>query len=270
MAAHHSKCFALLLLSLSLFGCGGIVNDQDSPAPRATPTPAPVTAPVTITAAQVFSASIGQVWTFRNGYGDLTTITIEAPPSGNYLPAGSVVFHYRKNACRAYPAAGVCGAEYLFALSPEADGSWRSIFTGFIFPDTPPAWANGSHLWTADFQQVPGMPLPYTIIPATATTGITNSVPTDYDRWDDAGVVNFDSIISGPAAARVRWQTDSYIENVSTLVYSGPGLVSDQFESACIHEKWYFAPGLGLVKVIPLDNGSCTPGDPLLTMERIS
>ena len=66
---------------------------------------------VTITSAEVFSPRIGDVWTFRNGYGDLTTITLELPPAGNYLPAGSVILHYRKNACRAYPAAGVCGGD---------------------------------------------------------------------------------------------------------------------------------------------------------------
>lgn len=249
-----SLLFAITIIS----GCGGA-------SPNMTPKTA---APQSITAAQVFDASmIGQTWTLQNGFGDITTITIEVPPAGNYLPANSVIFHYRKSSCNAYPAVGVCGAEYLFALSPEPDGSWRSLLTAFIFPDAPPAWANGSHLWTSDFQQVNGMPAPYTIVPANTDA---SKIPTSYDRWDDPGTDTFDSIISGPAVERVRWETDSYEENVSTPLYTGPALVSEQFESTCIHEKWYFAPGFGLVKVIPFDNGSCTPSDPQLTMQRVN
>jgi hypothetical protein len=252
---------SILLLSLIIIsGCGG-----NAPAPSPATSQA-----VTITSAQVFTPHAGDVWTFRNGYGDLTTIRLEAVPPSNLIPTGSISFHYTKNSCRAYWGAGICDADLQFILSPQPDGSWVSLASLFSFPTQIPDYMNGHHTLTADFVQVPGMPMPYTIIPATATTGKTTSIATQYDRFDAFDVLSFDSVISGPAVARVRWQTDSYIENVSTPVYSGPALVSEQFESACIHEKWYFAPGHGLVKVIPLDNGSCTPSDPLLTMERIS
>jgi hypothetical protein len=266
MAAHYFTCLTLLL-SLSLFGCGGITPPVTGDhQPLATPTPAAVT----ITAAQVFTPHVGDVWTFKNGYGDITTITMEAVPASNLVPAGSISLVYTKNSCRAYWGAGICDALLHFVLSPQPDGSWVSMASLFYFPTQIPDYMNGHHMATSDTIQVPGMPMPYTIVPASATTGITNSVLTMYDRWDESDVLTFDSVISGPAAARVRWQTDSYIENVSTPIYSGPALVSEQFESTCIHEKWYFAPGHGLVKVIPLDNGSCTVSDPLLTMERIS
>lgn len=256
------KILALFSLSLTIFisGCGG-----NSTAPVSTSTQI-----VTITAAQVFTPHAGDVWTFKNGYGDITKITQEALPPSNLIPAGSISFHYTKNSCRAYWGAGICDADLQFILSPQVDGSWVSPASLFSFPTQIPDYMNGHRTLTADFVQVPGMPVPYTIIPATATTGKTTSVPTQYDRFDSFDVLSFDSIVSGPAVARVRWQTDSYIENVSTPIYSGPALVSEQFESSCIHEKWYFAPGHGLVKVIPLDNGSCTPGDPNLTMERIN
>lgn len=252
-----------LLLSLTIFvsGCGG--NAVISPIPA----PAQI---VTITAAQVFTPRVGDVWTFRNGYGDITTITIEAVPPSNFLPSGSINWHYRKNACRAYWGAGICDADFQFTLSPRPDGSWVSLASLYNFPTQIPDYMNGHHMGTSEFLQVPSMPVPYTTIPATATTGITNSTPTQYDRYDALDVLSFDSIVSGPASARVRWQTDSYIDNVQTPVYSGPALIGEYFESSCIHEKWYFAPGHGLVKVIPLDNGSCIPTDPMLTMERIS
>lgn len=233
--------------------------------PVASPTPI-----VTITAAQVFTPRVGDVWTFKNGYGDITKITLESVPPSNLLPTGSISFHYTKSNCRAYWGAGICGAELQFILSPQSDGSWVSMASLFSFPTQIPDYMNGHNTLTADFVQVPGMAVPYTIIPATATAGTTKSVPTEYDRWDAYDVLSADSIISGTATARVRWQTDSYIENVDTPVYSGPALVSEQFESKCIHEKWYFAPGHGLVKVIPLDNGSCSAGDPMLVMEKIS
>jgi hypothetical protein len=264
--SRFGKCLLFLIL-VSAIGCGGQTPrlPQDGGDPKPTPTPASVT----ITASQVFTPHVGDVWTFKNGYGDITTITMEAVTS-NYLPTGSISWVYQKNACRAYWGAGICDALLHFVLSPQPDGSWVSMASLFYFPTQVPDYMNGHHSLTADFVQVPGMPVPYTIIPASATTGVTTSVPTEYDRYDKYDVLTFDSVISGAPTARVPWRTDSYIENVSTPVYTGPALVSEQFESTCIHEKWYFAPGHGLVKVIPLDNGSCTPSDPNLTLVKIN
>lgn len=266
MTRRYSMAASFALL-LALSGCGGITPPvTGNPHPLATPTPAAIT----ISGDQVFAPHVGDVWTFKNGYGDVTTITLEAVPASNLVPAGSISLVYQKNSCRAYWGAGICDALLHFVLSPQPDGSWASMASLFYFPTQVPDYMSGHHMGTSDTIQVPGMPMPYTIVPASATTGITNSGPTMYDRWDATDVLSFDSIISGSAAARVRWQTDSYIENVSTPIYEGPALVSEQFESTCIHEKWYFAPGHGLVKVIPLDNGSCTATDPLLAMERIN
>lgn len=250
----------LSLLFLTLTACGQIVKPNSATVQNPS---------VTLTAAQVFSPHINDVYTFRDGYGHTIWITVQAAPS-NFMPAGTINFVIQKNSCQAYWAVGICDALIHFALSPQPDGSWVSMASLFYFPTQLPDYANGHRMMTSNYLQVPGMPVPYTIVPASATSGFTSYNPTYYDRYDAYDAFTFDSIVSGPLVDRVRWQTNSYIENVSTPVYTGPAMVSEQFESNCIHEKWYFAPGLGLVKIIPLDNGSCTPTDPLKTIVRIS
>ena len=76
-----------------------------------------------------------------------------------------------------------------------------------------------------------------------------------------------------------QWRTEFYIEDVSTPIYSGPAAVSEQRENCnatftnagCGHEKWWFAPGLGLVKVWQINSTSGVEGDldPKLTMVRV-
>src|SRR5581483_2856934 len=75
------------------------------------------------------------------------------------------------------------------------------------------------------------------------------------------------------------WRTDSYITNICIPFnqWCGNVLVSEQWEACdtttwngtggCVHEKWYFAPRLGLVKVDLFNqdgngegNGFCTLG----------
>lgn len=253
----------LLTLTLAMTGCGSHAQTQ---RPIASSVPA-----ATITAAQVFDPQkqLNHTWTFVNGYGDTTWITVQ-PVTSDFMPTGTVNLVFQKNSCRAYWGAGICDALIHFALSPQPDGSWASMTTLFDFPAQIPAYANGHRMITSDFMPVSGMFTPYTIIPASATDGKLESVSTDYDRYDAYDAYTFNSIVYGQPSARVFWQTTSYIENVTTPVYSGPALVSEQFESSCIHEKWYLAPDLGIVKIVPLDNGSCTPSDPNLAIVRIS
>lgn len=266
----------LFVLMLFITNCGGQIvprlpRDGGGPFPTPTPVPTPMPAPITLTAADVFSPSLNQVWTFQDGYGNQLYITQQAAVPSDYLPANAINFVYQKNACGAYWAEGVCDALLHFVLVQQPDGSWTSPASLFDFPTQIPDYMNGHRQQTSNFLQVPGEPVPYTIIPASATTGVITSVPTQYDRYDAPDVYTFDSVVSGSPAERVNWTTTSYIENVTTPVYSGPALVSEQFESACIHEKWYFAPGhIGLVKIVPLDNGSCVAGDLKLTMVRIN
>lgn len=237
-----------------------------SPLTPATPPP------LTLTAAQVYTPSLGTQWTFQNGYGDLTFITQQAATPSDYLPVGSLNWVFQKNFARAYWGAGISDALLHFVLVPQPDGSYISPASLFYFPTQIPAYANGNRMLTMNITQVPGSIVPYTIIPASATAGVSISGQTQYDKYIAFGTYTFNSILGLVASpnARVQWRTTSYIENVTTPIYSGPAIVSEQFEDQCIHEKWYFAPGLGLVKIVPMDNGSCSPSDPLIAIQRIS
>ena len=264
------------VLALALAGCSGGVFAPPRPA-------------VTITAAQVFTpAMAGQRWTFRNGHGDLTQIDVESPAqaeaevsaltgqplTGNYLQPGDVIFHYTKKNCRAYWQPGLFLAELWFVLRAQPTGEVDSIASLINFPN-PPAFAN-FNLLTTDVQPVPGSRPGFVIVPASGNQD-TATVSTSFILYGVAGVLTFDSVLTSPAQAVTAWRTDAYVENVKTPAYSGPALVSEQWEgpcfpmhSACTHERWYFAPGLGLVKVAPLAIGSGQDdADPLLAMERL-
>lgn len=251
-------CFSLLS------GCGG------GPLPQASP--------VTLSAGQVFSATVGATWTFKNGYGDTTSITIQDAPAATACVQGkNIIWHYSKSADRAYWQPGVPGAELSFALHQEADGSWRSTASLISFPQSCPFCVGGWTQGTLDALSVQGQPLPYLIVPPIATQGSVVSVQTQYRAsWDLTQQTLACLSDPGPASA-VAWRTDSYIEQVSTPVYTGPAMVSEQWEGpcsasqpGCAHEKWYFAPSWGLVKVIPLDIGTGRDdADPQLAMERV-
>jgi hypothetical protein len=101
---------SIVLMLMVIAGCSG--NSA-----------APVPAPVTITAGQVFNAAmIGQTWTFQNGYGDVSTIDIQAAAfcEAGICDGKSVVMHFAKTVCvhtgnRAY-AERNCGLS--FTLKP--------------------------------------------------------------------------------------------------------------------------------------------------------
>jgi len=122
--------------------------------------------------------------------------------------------------------------------------------------------------------------IPYLIIPRSASAGSIVSDDTSYISFIVFGSMTWESIESSVEPTSISWRTDSSIELVSTPVYSGPALVSEQWESfsgpcfpsgqrGCAHEKWYFAPRIGLVRVVPIDTGTGTATDPNLVMVRI-
>ena len=288
--AKHIVAFSLLLSLTILSGCGG------------TPVPA-----ITLTAQQVFAPKVGDVWTFQNGYGAINTVTIEAPASLHRVnPDGTVtdiswndqsnvsgrtgnnvVFHYQKTDPCSYWALCIPDAELWFVLNQNQDGSWRSTASLIDFPQGCPWCSPGPAIFTSDvLDNQPGIGTPYQIIPPTLHTGDMIVDKTRVNATFNPGLT-FDNTIpagaplTGPADGEF-FETDFYIEDVSTPVYSGPASVSDQFEGPCGHEKWYFAPGWGLVKVeTPYDGGevrndpSCASfglpqtHDPKLYIERI-
>lgn len=206
---------------------------------------------------------IGQVWIFQNGYGDLTTVSVEAPGSGTGVPPGqNVVLHYTKSNARAYWMPVDPTAELWFMLHQESDGGWtaRHMFMSCTL------CVPGHTAGTLDV--VPG-PGGYTIVPAQDGLSL-NAVYQPFWQYD---VLTWDSGINSLVPGTIPWRTDSYVENVVTPVYSGPTLVSEQWENCpdvCIHEKWNFAPGMGLVRIRQLDNASgLDDADPKLWMDRI-
>lgn len=213
-----------LTLLLLLVGCGG-----------GSMTTAPATTQVAITSAQVFSNK-AETWEFKNGYGELTWVDV-SPQSD-----GSTIWHYHKNADRAYWMPDGKSAELYFFLAQDSSGAWYSTGGHII--------ARSGYPWDATHA-----PQDFTY----ATVGIDGH-PRPYLILADSGTT--DDTVFPDITAETRWKTMMYVEHGM--------LVSEQWEGPCIHEKWYFAVGRGMVKVIPFDGGSCTGLDPLLTMERIN
>jgi len=266
------KNLVLALLSLLLVGCGGNVSPRPS---------TPLSA--TITSADVFNTSmIGETWTFHNGYGDATTISIEpAPPVAAGFAGNNVVFHYRKENARSYWNPGTPDAELWFVLHQQVDNSWTSTASLIIFPEScvfctdPPNWTS----LTTNTRPIDGKPIPYAIIPASVTRGETSTIDTMYElhmAFNTKEPDFSDITLTQPPVSQVPWRNSFYSEYVSVPAYTGPAMVSEQWEGPCFpvmqpgcaHEKWYFAPALGLVQVVPLNIGAGDNADPQLTMYR--
>ena len=251
----------ILALLVVIAGSGG-----DSPA----------SAPVTITAGQVFSASmIGQTWTFQNGFGDISTIDIQAAAfcEAGICDGKSVVMHFAKKVCRSYWQPGVCGAELWFVIHLEADGSYRAIASKVKFPQGCPYSLcvpfTAPTLTTQNPQPIAGMPLPYTVIPAMGTEGQSTTVKTAYTSFWQTGVLTDDAVTPNFPVTRVPWSTTSGVQQVTTpMTGTVKALVSEQREGL-VHEIWYAVPGVGFVEFAALDFGNGKGLNPLLTMKRI-
>lgn len=268
------KIFILALLCVLLVGCGGSVKPHSSSL-----------ALTTIKSADVFNTGmIGQTWTFHNGYGDTTTISIEpAPAVAAGFGGNNVVFHFRKDNARAYWNPGTPDAELWFVLHQQADTSWTSTASLISFPKScifcknPPNWTS----LTANVRPIDGMPMPYGIIPAAAKSDTKTMIDTMYDlhmAFNDAEPDFADITLTQPTVAQVPWRNNFYIEYEFLPIYSGPVIASEQWEgpcfpvmqAGCAHEIWYFAPGIGLVEIAPINLGAGDNADPQLTMYRDS
>ena len=241
---------------------------------------------VFIAAADLYTARPGDVWTFVNGYRDTTTITIEAAPDSVACRSGrNTIWHYRKQNARAYWLPGVDQAEIQFVLHQDPDSSWRSIASVIRLPKSCP-WCNGATSFTWQIlDNQPGGPQGYQIIPPSLAPGQRVSTgETHADALGGPGILRLDCIVPAgqlttPVGHGAQWRTDFYLEMVATPVYSGPAAVSEQWENCnalranvgCGHEKWWFAPGWGLVKVWQINSGSGVEGDldSRLAMKRV-
>lgn len=225
---------ALAAVLLLLCACGGHSQINRLPQDGTPPPPhnPPPPPPPPIMASQVFS-NIAETWQFQNAYGDLSWIQVLPQPDG------STVWHFTKNTCRAYWTPGACSAELWFNLSLDS-GRWYSTGGHILFPFGAP-WDSTPLDLTYTVYSDPGMPRPYLILADSGTT-VDTTFPDNVPH--------------------TRWASSMYVQNGE--------LISEQWEGPCVHEKWHFAIGRGLVKVEPLDLGSCVPANPLLAMTRIN
>jgi hypothetical protein len=240
-----------------------------------------------ITASDAYTPRIGERWTFVNGYGDTTTVTTEAAPDPTACRTGrNVIWHYRKSQARAYWNPGVEDAELLFVLHQEPDSSWRSTASVISFPRSCAYCTGGWTKATWNILDNPaGVPAPYQIIPPTLRRGDHLAFDTHADAMGGTGVFSLGCLVPDGQLVALpghgeQWRTEYYLEDVETPVYSGTAAVSEQWENCnathtnpgCGHEKWWFAPGLGLVKVWQINSGSGREGDedPRITMVRVN
>jgi hypothetical protein len=258
---------SILFFLLALAGCGVTVAPPDhiaraiatgrpealpTPVPinpiRPFPMPTPVPGPV-ITSDQIFN-NVAETWTFQNGFGDLSWVDVQP------VDATHSIWHYHKNATEAYWGGGTPQAELWFYLEKDSTGAWYS--TGGII-NAPVGNGQGS-LPVLDVaypvNTKPGHARPYLILPASTNFNYTT-------LFDDTYPIGGTTLKTD---VNTVWSTASYAEQVTTPIFTGLAYVSDQREGPCIREKWYFAPGLGMVKVSPLE---CPGVDPRLDNIRI-
>jgi hypothetical protein len=242
------KVLALTAILMLLIGCGGNVTKP------------PAVQPNTIRASDVFNSSmVGQTWTFVNGLGDNTFITIEAPAP--QLSSSCVVFHYSKNRARAYWEPGSANADLEFVLCPRSDGAWVSP-ASLMQGDTDLAGNPAPWSATSNVTIIPSKDQAYVIIPASSTEGNKTQLITEFLNYNLNGTETFNSIVGDPIATTrtVTWRTDSYLQHtcVPFQNWCGDAMISEQWENCdstwngpqgCVHEKWYFAPKRGLIQV---------------------
>ena len=113
------------------------------------------------------------------------------------------------------------------------------------------------------------MALPYMISPPDTSTADHFVNETKVSALNTSGLTDdcdipADQPLNDPNSGEY-FRTDFYLANVDTPAYSGPTVVSDQFEDVCGHERWYFAPGLGIVQIDSINDGGEIKGNPVCT-----
>jgi hypothetical protein len=210
---------------------------------------------------------IGQTWTFQNGFGAINTFDIQsAPPNAGCRDGDSLVVHMTKATKDTYWQIGAEQAELWFVLNHSPDGSWRSTASLVNMPLG--SLFSGPMIISADvIDTQSGMPLPYMIAPPDTSTpdhfvNETRSLATGDPGLSYVCNIPADQPLLGPNDGEY-WRTDFYLAQVVTPLYTGPAIVSDQYEGVCGHERWFFAPGLGIVEIESLNDGGQIKGNPV-------
>lgn len=256
----------LLAVVAVMLGCGGVAQRYRLPEDNNPVHPLPTPTPVSMTADQVFDVSMsGQVWKFEGTCGgdvidahgnfmahyDTQTFHLAVTLTGN---AGDVALTYLKDVPCGYWGLGIPSAQlYDFNLARDTNGGWYNtsghIVMPFGCPWCVPVDAPVDVTYTVPPPADPTLPRPYLIVPPYGDNQQRIKVITQYGT--------------------TSWETDSYVEYVTTPVYTGNALVSEQWENGCVHEKWDFAPGLGLVRVISTPVTGCSGLQTPVTMVRV-
>ncbi len=192
---------------------------------------------------------------------EITPISSGACETGNMLRTITT-----KDIASAYWAAGLPGAYDIGALKQEPDGSWLAVGAELHHDvyGALPAENNTMRMITVSGKS-PYLIAPSPLMADSARSGaLTLTGYADYDLWTD--VMTLDCLSSPPnqVSGPNRWTSKISWQVVDTPVYKGEAVLNNEFEMCtpeqeaqdssvpdptCIHEKWYFAPGVGIVEV---------------------
>jgi hypothetical protein len=285
--------FALVLLFA--IGCGGSTPIVNQPTPQPAPNPAPVSSPVpTLFADDMINTSmIGQLWHFKDGFNNELYISVEAAPAVvNGYGGTNLIFHYLKVGCNGYWSLGACSAYLRFILHRvdqtdldngmhAAIGAWISTASLVEFQKGCRFCTTNPQYMTQDIGITPNGDQGYMILPASANASV-QSHATSYISVTQSGTDT--SVLTADALPMcftcfTQFRTDSWAQNMAlpSISYNGPMMFSHQWENCpastlkgvgCAEELWGFIPGMGLVWIMPIQDGSNVTLDPRFTMVR--
>jgi hypothetical protein len=239
------KLVVLLVAVIVLAACGG-----SAPADPFQPSQSPKT----FTATDLFPIKAGDKWTMVNDLGDHTFFEVQPGPAKAACEAGEIlILRISKDHARTYWHPNDAGAEDRYYMKRDADGLWRGI------QDSPTLELPnifGTDALTIQWRPVAGKLVPYVIVPPVIGVGEKAEYITQYHGWQKsasttdclAGQAQFDIGLSD-------WSSTFTTAQVDTPAYKGVAIMNEQREGPVVHEKWYFAPGVGLVQI-----ESLTPG----------
>jgi hypothetical protein len=197
-------------------------------------------------------------WVMANDRGELTIFETLPVQSVGCEQGELVDLHITKNATDAYWNPGLINAEVHWVMRHDENGQWRAVASLIHWDNPDPTWNMGKDV---SINYVPVTAGAYLVVPARLGEH-QNSVVTGYAQWYlDRTEQTSTCLIGVEKGPLFRWTAKLYVEQVDTPVYSGPAVVNEEFEGcssatqekndshACAHEKWYFAPGVGLVEI---------------------
>jgi hypothetical protein len=203
-----------------------------------------------------FNLTPGQSWDMQAANGDLTHFNILSLPSAGCEPGVEFLdLHTTKTAANDWWQVGWPGAEIHWIMRRDVRGNWNAVAS--LINTTDPS-LNATIPHTIDY--ILDNSNAYLVIPDVAYSNPqirAGEAGWLADMTEETTTCLRDKGIESPARL---WTAKLSIQNVQTPVYSGPALLNEEFEGcapnqltsdskACAHERWYFAPNIGLVEI---------------------